>query len=90
MQEKLLAGLSFSENCLRVNDFCRALLSEAKTTGQSLKGAVYGVLITVSPLDNLEDLTNYFWAEVAAKEKHVRSFLADDAATLAVSKYPPD
>ncbi|GBR73408.1 hypothetical protein NO1_0797 [Candidatus Termititenax aidoneus] len=68
MQEKLLAGLLFSENCLRVNDFCRSLLSEAKTEGQSLKRAFNGVLFTATPLDNLEDLLEYYWTEIKNRD----------------------
>ncbi|MDR2428905.1 MAG: hypothetical protein LBD62_03770 [Candidatus Margulisbacteria bacterium] len=91
MQRKLSAYLT--GNYPHVNDYCLALLSTAKADGQIVKGAFNGVLITASPLNNIQDLLADYWNEITRRNNPpvlVSNHPPDDAATPAVSKYPPD
>ncbi|MDR1453348.1 MAG: hypothetical protein LBJ25_05185 [Candidatus Margulisbacteria bacterium] len=91
MQKKLAAYLS--GNYPHINDYCHSLLSAAKKNGRIIKGAFNGVLITASPLNNLQDLLDEYWNAITRRNNSptlISDRPSDGAATPAISKYPPD
>jgi homoserine trans-succinylase len=65
MNKKLLAYLK--GNYLYINDYCQTLLSSAKKEGRIIKGAFNGVIITASPIHNIQDLLDTYWNEIARR-----------------------